>query len=126
MRKIALTTTLALCLTGCVTYKSRSDGIARARINEAVTVDGPRVTPLRLIEDNRCPADVQCIQAGRVRLTVRVELGSRSELLDLTLGEALPVADGTLTLVEAWPQRKKDDVIYPEEYRFGFKFAGGL
>jgi len=126
MRLIPAALVTALVLGGCVTYKTRSDGIARARINEAVVVDGPRLTPLKVVEDSRCPQGVQCIQAGRVVLTVRVELGSRSELIDLTMGQPQQVADGSLTLVEAWPDRKQGEVIYPEQYRFGFTFAGGL
>ncbi len=126
MKHLMIPPLALLALTGCITYQNRSDGISRARMNETVPVDGPRVTPLKLLEDSRCPKGTQCIWAGRVRLTVRVNLGQRTELEDLTLGEPKQVADGTLTLLEVLPERKAGETLYPDEYRFGFKFAGGL
>lgn len=111
---------------GCVSYKVRHDGVARAGLNETVYVDGPRVTPLKLLEDSRCPAKVQCVWAGRIRLEVRIDLGSRSETRELTLGEPITVADGSLDLVETYPEAKADRSISPEDYRFGICFAGGI
>ncbi len=116
----------ALILSGCITYKNRSDGVTRLRIGETGNVDGPKVTPLAVLEDSRCPQGVQCVWAGRVRITARIDLGSGSQSRDLTLGEPQQVADGTLTLVEVLPAKRKDQPIYPDEYRFGFRFSGGI
>lgn len=113
-------------LAGCITYRTQSDGITRAHLGETVAVGGPRVTPLKLLEDSRCPAGVQCVWAGQVRISVRIDLGSGSETRDLTSGKPERVADGTLELVEVTPAKKAGLPIYPEDYRFGFKFAGGL
>lgn len=126
MKRLLTALALPLLLGGCVTYKTHSDGITRIRIDQTATVDGPRVTPLKLIEDSRCPKGAQCVWAGRVRVTVRIDLGQRNELRDLTLGEPQQVADGTLTLVEVLPEKNAGDHTYPDEYRFGFRFAGGL
>ncbi|WP_296678194.1 hypothetical protein [Novosphingobium sp.] len=126
MKKIAFASLLVVALSGCITYQNRSDGITRLRIGESGSVDGPTVTPLAVLEDSRCPAEVQCLWAGRVKVSVRVELGTGSQTRDMVLGEEQSVADGSLTLVEVLPQKKKDQAIYPDEYRFGFKFAGGL
>lgn len=116
----------ALALGGCVTYKIRDDGLTRARFGETVTVGAPRITPLKLIEDSRCPPGVQCVWAGRVRISVRIETGAGTSTRDIDLGQPVRVADGTLTLAEAYPDKRKDTTLYPEEYRFGFRFAGGL
>ena len=114
-------------LSGCIYYKNpRSDGIARAKLGETVVVNGPRVTPLAVIEDSRCPTTVKCVWAGQVRLSVRIDLGSGSSTRELTLGKPAEVADGALTLVEVTPERRGNWALYPEDYRFGFKFAGGL
>ncbi len=126
MNRILIAAALTLTLSGCITYKYKDDGITRLRIDQTASVDGPKVTPLKVLEDSRCPSDAQCIAAGTLRITVRIGLGQRTELRDMTLGKPEQVADGTLTLVEAWPDRKADDMIYPDEYRFGFTFAGGL
>lgn len=116
----------ALALSGCITYHNRSDGITRLRIDETGTVGGPRVTPLRVLEDSRCPVGTQCVWAGRVKVSVRIDLGSGSQMREMTLGEPQGVADGSLTLVEVLPEKKANQNIYPDEYRFGFTFAGGL
>lgn len=116
----------ALILSGCITYKNTSDGIIRLRLTETGDVGGPNVTPLVMLEDSRCPTGVQCVWAGRVKVTVRIDLGSNSQRRDMTLGEPQQVADGTLTLVEVLPEKKADQTIYPDEYRFGFRFSGGM
>jgi hypothetical protein len=102
------------------------DGIARARLDERVYVDGPAVTPLEVLEDSRCPTGVQCVWAGQLRLKVRVHLGARDELHELTLGKPMHVADGNLELIEALPKPVAGEPIKPASYRFGFRFMGGL
>lgn len=100
--------------------------LAYTRIGEAVFVDGPRVTPLSLIEDSRCPQDVQCVSAGRLKLRVRVDLGSGSQKIDMTLGQPVQVADGTLTLLDALPTPLAGRKPAPFAYQFGFRFMGGI
>lgn len=99
---------------------------ARAGIGQTVGVDGPRITPLAVLEDSRCPENARCVWAGRVRISVRIDLGSRSEERELERGTPIPVADGALELVEVLPERNTDRTILPEDYQFGFRFAGGL
>ena len=116
-----------LLLSGCIYYKNaRSDGIGRAALGETVTVNGPRVTPLAVLEDSRCPTSVKCVWAGQVRISVRIDLGSGNQTRELTLGKPAQVADGALTLVEVTPERRSTTPVYPEDYRFGFRFDGGL
>src|SRR5688572_32541392 len=96
-------------LAGCATAPPPSgDGIARAGLNQRVYVDGPYVTPLSVVEDSRCPVGVSCVSAGRTRVMVRVDLGSRSEFLELCSDKPLQVADGQLALVEVTPARSPD------------------
>lgn len=123
---IALAATLALG--ACATVPEPTDGIARAKLGERVYVDGPAVTPLEVLEDSRCPKDkgVHCVWAGRLRLKVRVHLGSRDELHELTLGKPVHVADGDLELVEATPDRFLGEGRKSAPWRFGFRFMGGI
>jgi hypothetical protein len=115
----------ASLLAGCATTPvPASDGIARARLNQRVYVDGPYVTPLQIVEDSRCPADVQCVSAGRTRVAVRIDLGSRSEYRVLCSDAPLQVADGQLALIEVTPAAAAG--TRPGAYRFGMRFAGGL
>ena len=118
----------ALALAACVTTPAPpADGIARAGLDERVYVDGPYVTPLEVLEDSRCPINARCVWAGRTRLSVRIDLGSRSEIREIGSDAPLPVADGTLSLVEVQPDRLAGEQSKPPApYRFGFTFAGGL
>lgn len=116
----------ALMLGACATTPQPTDGIARAKLGERVYVDGPEVTPLAVLEDSRCPKGVHCVWAGRLRLSVRVHLGSGDETHELTLGKPIHVADGNLELVEALPAPQADASTKLSGYRFGFRFMGGL
>jgi len=114
-RLAAFALMVPLALSGCVTFRTVDDGIARARIGEAVVRDGVRIMPMGVLEDSRCPQGVACIQAGTVRITAEVD-GSRTEL-------ALNQPAGRVTLVEVYPARRKDTTYYPDEYRFGFRVS---
>ena len=86
-----------LALTGCVTTPPEGDsGLVYARIGQTVTVGGPRVTPLALIEDSRCPQGVQCVWAGQVRISARVATGSSSSVREMTSGKPEPVGYGLI------------------------------
>ncbi|MEO5587758.1 MAG: hypothetical protein ABIQ81_08710 [Novosphingobium sp.] len=126
MKHLVLAVLAPLMLAGCVTYHERGDGIARAALGQTVGVDGPRVTPLEVLEDSRCPMNARCVWAGQVRLKVRVHLGARDEDHTLTSGKPVQVADGSLELVEVQPDRVVGKALDPENYRFGFRFMGGL
>ncbi len=126
--KLALLLIAPLALGACATTPAEpQDGIARAGLDERVYVDGPWVTPLAVLEDSRCPMNARCVWAGRIRLSVRIELGSRSETREIASDAPIQVADGQLALVEVQPDRMAGDRPgTPKPYRFGFTFAGGL
>jgi len=99
------------------------DGLAR--LGKAVHVDGVTVRPERVIEDSRCPANANCVWAGRVVLRANVSGGRWKRSFDLVLGKPVQVADGALTLVSVAPV-KRIGAIKPRDYRFTFRFDGGL
>ena len=115
-----------LALAACATTPATDDGIVRTGLNQRIHVEGPYVTPLAVLEDSRCPSDVQCISAGRLRISARIELGSGSETRELIQGEPVQLADGTLELFEVLPYAKADEPVAAEDYRFGFTFTGGI
>ena len=118
---------LGLLLTsGCATLPT-TDGIIRLAIGQTGTVDGPKVTPLAVLEDSRCPINARCVWAGQVRLKIKVTLGSGSREHEIVTGKPLAIADGQLELVEVEPGRLAGQGSEkPLAYRFGFRFAGGL
>ncbi len=117
----------ALLLTGCTL--PASDAPAEpgvAQIGQTIDVGGPKVTPLELLEDSRCPAEVDCVWPGQVRLRVRVDLGSGARTVELGTMQGVQVADGELKLTEVRPLRQSTKPIAASDYRFKFEFNGGL
>ncbi|HSX56505.1 MAG TPA: hypothetical protein VLG14_14465 [Sphingomonas sp.] len=127
--KIALAGIAAIALAGCTATAASPPATqppgGPARLGQTVYVDGPRVTPIKVIEDSRCPMNARCVWAGRVVLRVRVQGGAWQRTIDLTMGQPVQVADGGLTLVSVTPDRRTDQAIKPRDYRFAFTFQGG-
>jgi hypothetical protein len=99
------------------------DGAATAALGGHARFGGLDVIPLRIEEDSRCPASVQCIQAGTVRLAVRIDdRGARSESV-LSLGRQVELAGGWLTLAVACPYPAHPGPIARDSYLFTFIFA---
>ncbi len=103
-----------------------ASNLAWAALGQRVPVDGPQVTPLELLEDSRCPANVQCVWAGQVRIRAVVHMGTGDTVRELTGGKPEQIADGTLELVEVRPAKSSEAASAPDDYRFGFRFMGGL
>ena len=122
---LALAATL---LAGCVTAQARTneDGSVTARLGQTVNVGGPRVTPLAVLEDSRCPMEARCVWAGRLRLSVRVTTGAGSSVREIASDKPLQVADGQLELAGVMPPRSVRGPIKPGDYRFNLKFSGGI
>lgn len=96
-------------------------------LNQKAYVDGPLVQPIAVLEDSRCPTNVQCIWAGRVRVKmVWIRPDGEKEPFEVTLGDATPLADGAIRLESVRPEKRADAAIRPEDYRFSFRFEGGL
>lgn len=125
-RRFALAAIASAALTCCAATAANPPAEGPARLGQTVYVDGPQVTPVRVIEDSRCPMNARCVWAGRLVLRVKAQGGAWSREIDLTLGEPVPVADGALTLTSVTPERRTDQPIAPHDYRFTFTFQGGL
>ena len=88
-------------------------------IGASATIHGTVIGVLDLVEDSRCPADVQCIQAGTVR--VRVSVDAYELPFTLTLGQPQVVGDTTITLVSVVPAQKyAKQTVQASDYRFTF------
>ena len=116
----------AVLLAGCVTVPTNEDGSVTARLGQTVRVGGPRVTPLQVLEDSRCPMEARCVWAGRVRLSVRVASGAGSSVREIASDKPLQVADGQLELSNVMPPRSTQHPIKLSDYRFSFRFSGGF
>ena len=81
----------------------REAGVVTARLGEEVQVGNVRVRPLAVLEDTRCPIDLECVHGGSFRLRVAVSgLGER----DMQLWQPLPIPGSPpLRLVAVAPPR---------------------
>src|SRR3546814_13714360 len=76
---------------------------------------------------SRCPENVMCVWAGQVRLRMLwIRPGGRTQAFEAILGKRIPLADGTILLESVTPARHAGRPIKPEDYRFAFRFDGGL
>lgn len=116
---------LAACAAGGAPAELVSaDNVA---IGERAMVDGPIVEPVAVIEDSRCPADVTCAWAGRIRVEMIWHRGNGAKQRFIAeLDEPTPLADGQFTLDAVRPDRHSGREIAHADYRFSMRFAGGL
>lgn len=106
---------------------------ATAAIGQLVRVGPLGVTPVAIVEDSRCPAQVQCVWAGRLRLRANVfnaaaldRLGPNTlampaaQVMELTLGQPTNAFGHRLLLAAAIPEPIAGQPIPPAAYRFTF------
>ena len=77
-------------------YGKRRQDLTVAINKESATQGGIKVAFVELVEDARCPTDVQCVWAGNAKIKIRVTRSGRSKILELnTLDRsAVPVYAG--------------------------------
>ena len=129
MRLVLPAVAAALVLTACVTTGRQSpfpDG-SNVALGQRAMVDGPIIQPVKVLEDSRCPMNARCIWAGRVRVKMLWHRPTgEKQPFEVTLGEPARLADGTITLESVRPEKRTEATIKPQDYRFSFRFAGGL
>lgn len=79
------------------------------------------ITLLEVTEDSRCPRDVQCIQAGTVRVKARLESGMGTATEIFTLGGTITTETEEFTLIAVRPETESQKTIAPGDYRFVFR-----
>lgn len=129
MTRLAAPLFAVFVLSACATTAQQAplaDG-SNVALGQRAMVDGPIVEPIKILEDSRCPMNARCIWAGRVRLQmVWIRGNGDRQPFEVTLGEPAQLADGQFTLESVRPERQTNVTLKPEDYRFSFRFAGGL
>jgi hypothetical protein len=115
---------LALAALGTAGAANAShDRTAQARLGQPVHLNGNvRVTPLRVLEDSRCPMEARCVWAGQVRLLVRITAGRNQTVRQITSNKPIVAGNGMLELVSVMPPKSTRHQIRPREYRFSFTY----
>lgn len=85
MKKVFLAISLIVFAAAALpAFAKRSDDV-KVKIHKQVTAKGLTIEFVELVEDSRCPADVQCVWAGNAKIKVRVTKDGKSKVLDLEL-----------------------------------------
>lgn len=122
---LAVVPAVAGCAPGRAPAAAPAEGLAILALGQRGAIGGVAITPLRIEEDSRCPTGVQCIQAGTVRVAVRIEEGGGRRDALLTLAEPVRLDGGRrLMLAAACPYPQHPGAIGAATYRFTFTLAG--
>ena len=92
-------------------------------IGEEARALGIRIKPISLIEDSRCPQEVQCFWAGTVKIKALLVGGLGTSTQVFELGKTVTVEDKTITLSAVLPVKNSTTTIQTGNYRFTFHIA---
>lgn len=115
--------------TKSTTWSSTTDEVTDkpSRLNEILLafgqsgyISGVQITPQALIEDSRCPTDVNCIQAGLLRLRVSIKSEASLEERTFVLGKVQNIFDKEIVLQAVTPARISTKQIKLSDYLFNF------
>jgi len=109
----------AFALGACATMPTPNAG-PTAGLNQTATVNGIAIRPIDVVEDSRCPAQVQCVWAGRLVVRARMSGAGWTQVRDFELGKFQAVDRFRVTLIQAEPQKQAPGPIDPRAYRFTF------
>ncbi len=96
------------------------------KINQILKEQAITITPLEVVEDSRCARGVMCIQAGTVKVRVKVEAENKSEEVVLTQGVPVVAVGKQILLRDVTPEKEVQTVIVPNDYQFNFLITGGV
>ncbi len=90
-------------------------------LNQTGTPIQETLTVLSIVEDSRCPIDVQCIQAGTVRVQVKIGSGLGTSVSEISLGKSVTTESEEITFVTVRPEKESQKEIAKGDYRFVFR-----
>ena len=107
--------------TGSGISTSKNDNTVTAKLGQTISIGSSiKGTLTELVADNRCPIDVQCIQAGTVKIKISFVYGLQKQETTFTLGELLTIYEHSITLVGVKPEKVSSLPIASADYVFTF------
>jgi eight-cysteine-cluster-containing protein len=97
------------------------EGEVTLGVGETAAFRGILVTPVAVVEDSRCPVDVQCIQAGTVRVKLEIKSGLGTATKTVKLGDFITTEAQKVTFISVAPEKRSTKEIKSSEYRFTVK-----
>ncbi len=96
-------------------------GVVMARLNESAPADGILIQVLEVMEDSRCPAEVECFWMGTVKLRVQLSNGMSMSEHIFEVGTTIAIDTKEITLAHVSPQPRAGEKIAPHSYQFLFE-----
>jgi hypothetical protein len=129
MRKplaFALLAPLALAACAVVPDAPNVEGVPAAAgsavpLRQPVRVGAVAVTPMKVVEDSRCPMNARCVWAGRLVVQTRIDGAGWRETVPIALGETYGTHGTVIALVAASPDKRTDVELQPTDYRFTYE-----
>lgn len=90
-------------------------------LKQPVKVGNLAVTPMKVVEDSRCPMNARCVWAGRLVVETQIDGAGWRETADVTLGETYGTHGTVIALVAASPDKRTDVELQPTDYRFTYE-----
>lgn len=96
--------------------------IGIAKINQKIMIFGVAITPLRVVDDSRCPSGVNCVWAGNINISVKIENDTLSKETILGLNQGYTLGDKEITFTSVLPAARQTS-IPQNEYFFNFSVS---
>ena len=97
MKKLIAGMLFMVLAAGAMPVFAKQGQTVEVLINKQVAAQGGvKIAFVELVEDSRCPVDVDCVWAGNAKIRVRVTKNGRSKVIELNTmsGKALPEFGG--------------------------------
>lgn len=98
-----------------------AEGEVTLGLGQTASFRGLLVTPVSVVEDSRCPASVQCIQAGTVRVKVEIKSALGVATKTMKVGDYVTTEAEKITFVSVAPEKRDTNEIPSSAYRFTVK-----
>lgn len=95
-----------------------------AMINQKILNNSIHINPTEVVEDSRCPTDLNCMWKGVIRIKVKLDNGKVSQVSELSLGNTVVFSEKRISLIDVTPSPNSTRTILPGDYRFKFKVVG--
>ena len=121
---VVTTILVALALTACQSASSpaqqqaqRGATVTLGFEESAMFDDRLELQFVGVLEDTRCPSDVDCVWAGevKVRLAIRIDAGKATSQ-DVIAGQSVSADSYRITVIEVGPEPVSDRKIAPADY----------
>jgi hypothetical protein len=94
------------------------------KVKETAKIFDLAITLESIVEDSRCPADVQCFWAGVLEVKVKVADSSESKIMNISSGKGPYVfGDYNISMISVKPMNSSKKQILSSEYEITFRVS---